>query len=152
MKRLSKVFRVQRPFTQSIPLERTPVEQHNHIYHRSPGFPTYSFLEQLQDLLSFTAIFEDLDNLVVNKDDRWLPYARSDNLYDEFQDGDWFLNGHPDVHDPEEFTIGLIIYTDKTAKGALNPTGMETVVFLLTLLQEQVCRRAGAWRPLVFIP
>jgi hypothetical protein len=54
MKRLSKLFSVPKPSIVSIPLERTVAEQDWDIFHRSPVFPVFSFVEQLQDLLSLT--------------------------------------------------------------------------------------------------
>jgi hypothetical protein len=76
---------------------------------------------QLQDLLSLTHIFEDFDNLVVNKDNSWVPYNHHDDNCVKMQDRDWFLNARDPEHDPQYFTLGIIIYTDKTGKGAVNP-------------------------------
>jgi hypothetical protein len=90
MLRLSNLFRVPKPTMLSIPLERTLREHHNHMYHQTPVFPTFSFVEQLQDLLSLSDIFQDLDDLVVNPVNRWHPYQRTDDTYEEIQDGDFF--------------------------------------------------------------
>jgi hypothetical protein len=86
-------------------------------------------VEQLQDLLSVTHVFKDLNNLVVNKENLWLPYNYQDDNYVEIQYGDWLLTACEPVHDPAFFTIGIIIYTDKTGKGAVNSNGMELLVF-----------------------
>jgi hypothetical protein len=153
MKRLSNLFRIPRPLMRSIPLERTLREQQQHIYHETPSFPTYSFIEQLQDLLSLSDIFQDLDNLVVNKDNRWHPYERNvDPANEEFQDAGWFQNANNPEYIEEEFTLGIVLYTDKTGVGALNPTGMEPLVFTLSLFPEHIRRRPECWRPLGFVP
>jgi hypothetical protein len=74
-------------------------------------------MEQLQHLFSFTHSFEDLDNMVVKKDNPWLRYnCQDDKNYVEMQDGDWFFNACDPVHDPDIFKIGIIIYMDKTGK------------------------------------
>ena len=74
MSHLSRLFCVPSPHMITIPLERTTsAEQLNDIYPRSPVFPHYSCLNQLQDLLSVSDIFCDLGNLVVNKDNPWSP-------------------------------------------------------------------------------
>jgi hypothetical protein len=53
MKDLKQLFVVPIPCMVAIPLERTLLlEQANAFYPHSPTFPTFSFLEQLQDLLS----------------------------------------------------------------------------------------------------
>ena len=83
-------------------------------------------------------VFSDLDNLVVNPQNPWLPYNRIGNHVVEMQDGDWFLNSHDPDFDPLFFDLGIILYTDKTGKGALNPHEMEPLVFTLTLLHESV--------------
>ena len=155
MSDLRNLFQV--PILQIVsnPLERTTTEQENGIYLHSPTFPTFSFLEQLQDLLSMSDIFQDLDNLVVNPDNPWLPYknADSDEIW-EFHDGDWFRNAATNLSetDPTIFDLGIILYTDKTGTGVLNPHGMEPVVFTLTLFTESVRQNPGVWRPLGFMP
>jgi hypothetical protein len=133
MKDLKSLFVVPVPRNIAIPLERTIFEQANGIYPRSPTFPTFSFLEQLQDLLSMSEVFRDLDNLVVNHDNPWLPYSPPDDVVEEMHDGDWFCNARTTPPDPMIFDLGIILYTDKTGKGQLNPHGMEPLVFTLTL-------------------
>jgi hypothetical protein len=81
-----------------------------------------------------------------------LPYNRSGNIVDEMQDGDCFQNSRNPDSDPLFFDLGLMLYTDKTGKGALNPHGMEPLVFTLTLLRESIRQRADCWRPLGFVP
>jgi hypothetical protein len=88
MKALSWLFHAPIPRTITVPLEHTLGEQSNDIYLRSPSFPTFSFLEQLQDLLSMSEIFSDLDNLVVNKKNPWLPCQRLGDNIEEMRDGD----------------------------------------------------------------
>ena len=83
MLRLSNLFHVPKLTMLSIPLEHTLREQQNHIYHQTPVFPAFSFVEQLQDLLSLSDVFQDLDNLVVNPVNRWHPYQRTDDTYEE---------------------------------------------------------------------
>jgi hypothetical protein len=152
MKDLSRLFHVPSPLPINIPLERTVMEQQNGEFPRSSSFPTFSFLEQLQDLLSMSDIFSDIGNLVVNPDDPWLPYKRSGSYVDEMQDAEWFLNAQNPDPNPIYFDLGLLLYTDKTGKGALNPHGMEPIVFTLTMLREAVRQRPECWRPLGFIP
>jgi hypothetical protein len=81
-----------------------------------------------------------------------LPYNRSGSHVDELQDGDWFLNACDPVPGPLYFDLGIILYTDKTGKGALNPHGMEPLVFTLSLLRESARQRPDCWRPLGFVP
>ena len=95
-----------------------------------------------------TDIFSNVDNLVVNPNNAWLPYNRIGHHVVELQDGDWFLNSNNPVLDPLFFDLGIILYTDKTGKSALNPHGMEPLVFTLSLLREFVCQRPDCWRPL----
>jgi hypothetical protein len=149
---LSRLFHVPSPRSITVPLERTLLEQANDEFPRSPSFPIFSFLDQLQDLLSMSEVFSDLDNLVVNPADPWLPYNRSGSHIDEMQDGDWFLNSRDPEPNPFFFDLGIILYTDKTGKGALNPHGMEPLVFTLTLLRESVRQGPDCWRPLGFVP
>ena len=135
-----------------ISLERTQTEQKNQEFPCSPSFPTFSFLDQLQDLLSMSDVFSDISNLVVHPENPWFPYNGICNHVEEMQDGDWFLNCHNPMFDPLYFDLGIILYTDKTGKGALNPHGMEPLVFTLTLLREFVRQRPDCWRPLGFVP
>jgi hypothetical protein len=153
MKDLKSLFRVPLPQMVSVPLERTLDEQRNGIFPRTPTFPVFSFIEQLQDLLSMSDVFRDIDNLHVNKANPWLPYDPGNDDVEEMQDGEWFRNScAPHSTDPIHFNIGIILYTDKTGKGELNPHGMEPVVFTLTLLRESVRRQPDCWRPLGFVP
>jgi hypothetical protein len=152
MKDLKQLFAVPVPRMVAIPLERTLLEQANAFYPRSPTFPTFSFLEQLQDLLSMSDIFRDIDNLVVNDDNPWLPYNPPGNRGDEMHDGDWFHNARCTPSDPMIFDLGIILYTDKTGMGQLNPHGMEPLVFTLTLFREHIRQRPDCWRPLGFVP
>lgn len=153
MKDLSNLFSVPVPHNIAIPLERTLSEQATDFYPRSPVFPTFSFLEQLQDLLSMSDIFRDVDNLVLNPNDPWLPYQSNINDFEEMHDGSWFQNGcSQSSDDPNLFNLGIILYTDKTGKGQVNPHGMEPVVFTLSLFREAVCQKPECWRPLGFVP
>ena len=67
MKDLKSLFRVPLPQMVSVPLERALDKQRNGIFPSTPTFPVFSFIEQLQDLLSMSDVFCDIDNLHVNK-------------------------------------------------------------------------------------
>ena len=98
-------------------------------------------------------VFRDIDNLHVNKANPWLPYDPGNDDVEEMQDSEWFRNScAPHSTDPIHLNLGIILYTDKTGKGELNPHGMEPVVFTLTLLRESVRRQPDCWRPLGFVP
>jgi hypothetical protein len=131
MKDLKNLLQVPIPQTVSIPLEHTRYLNKKMEYICSPTFPTFSFLEQLQDLLSMSDIFQDLDNLVGNPDNPWLPYKADVNEIWGFHDGDWFRNAATKLSklDPIIFDLGIIICMDKTGTGVLNPNGIESVVF-----------------------
>ena len=110
----------------SVPLERTPDEKKNNVSVVSPPFPLWIFAEQLQDLLSDSSIFGNLDNLCVDANDRWAPHASKQGCRTEIQDGNWFQNCIPESrknnnHTKDSFYFGIEIYTDKTGKGQLNP-------------------------------
>ena len=48
-------------------------------------------------------IFSDMDNLIVDPENPWLPYNQTGNHVDELQDGDWFLNSRNHAPNPLYF-------------------------------------------------
>jgi hypothetical protein len=60
----------------------------NSIFPCTPTFPIVSFLEQLQEFLSMSDVFQNIENLHVNKDNPCLPYNPSDDDHEEMQDGE----------------------------------------------------------------
>jgi len=71
MRRISQMFpSLATPISVTISHERTPDELNSGAERPSLTFPKFPFLGQLQDLLD-DHVFSDLQNLVLDPDDRW---------------------------------------------------------------------------------
>ena len=156
-----------KPVLKRVPLETVSINaqlRHNPSFKMSPPIPVYSFLKQLQDLLS-DPLFRDITNLDVDPNDRWRPFPATTSSREA--NGDWRLNDNSEVKDgewqfncnrrfgphlPAEFHVFCIFYTDKTGKGAVAPISMEPFVFTLSLIKEEARRSHRSWRPLGFVP
>jgi len=102
---------------------------------------TYNFKEQLKDLLSDRESLGDLNNLVINPEDRWSPHkppTDGANL-DEVFDGKWHRGtAHMDFLLTAEsklaFWIPTIICTNKTGTDVHQQHGLEPAIFAALLL------------------
>ena len=163
LKRTTRLFHCPTPNVVSIPMERSKKEIAADIIAKSPSFPVYNFVQQLQDLLNDEA-FSDLDNLVINRSNPWGPYTRGsstfvdandDTIYAEVHDGTWYQNICKDnVNWHEEFVLGLHFNVDKTGAtgNAFQRHSSEPFMFTLSIFTEECKHKPHLWRPLGFIP
>jgi len=147
----------------NIPLETTPsnkdpLQQRRHL-HNVVQATTYDFKEQLKDLLSDRELFGDLNNLVINPEDRWSPHkppTDGANL-DEVFDGKWHQDTvHVDVQVTVDgkltFWLPTIICINKTGTDACQRHGLEPAIFAALLLHQSVHNSPATWCILGFIP
>ena len=137
IRRICKMFpSLPTPISVSITHERTVQEMNNGVERPSLTFPKFSFLGQLQDLLD-EHVFSDLQNLVVDPDNRWDHYKANScpHSEDEIQDGRWFQNivqkvhRYPETDSIKNFVFGIQGYVDKTGTDAYQRTAVEPFVF-----------------------
>ena len=147
---LSKLFdNVPKPVVNDIYLD---------IAKKTIQIPTYDFKAQLQSLLNMD-VFSDINNLVVNHDDPLSPYIASHNKF-EMQDGEVYQNivseckDNPKFNEKEDFIFGLIFYIDKSfARNDMKQkTGIEPLMFTVSLLNKKQRGKAHHWKPLGYIP
>ena len=160
-----KLFPVPTPTMMSVPYEGIN-ESGELSVCKSPVFPVFNFLDQLQDLLD-DEVFSDLRNLVVNPDDPWgnfIPgksrtFEDSPDVdscrVDEIHDGAWYQNIQKaaDVG-PYEFILGVQFNVDKTGAigDAFQRHSSEPFMFTLSILNEDAKRKPHLWKPLGFLP
>jgi hypothetical protein len=117
----------------------------------------------VEHLLSNHRLFSNLDNLVVNKDDPWLPFTSPD--LDDVCSGGWYRdtvaqvklkNGLGDDMMDENGMLVLInpllIYGDKTGGDSFQRFSMEPWVVTMALFRRFIRYHPWAWRLLGFIP
>ena len=160
LKRISDMFPAL-PMPISVPIthERTLSEMKAGVERPSLSFPIFSFLGQLQDLLD-DHVFSDIQNLVVDPNDRWAYYKRNScpHLQEEIQDGNWFQNiiqnidSHPCPVEENDFVFGIQGYIDKTGTDAYQRNSVEPFVFTLTILSNQLRNTSKYWRVLALLP
>ena len=160
IKRIKKMFpTLPVPISVTINHERTIQEIRAGVERPSISFPIFSFLGQLNDLLS-DHVFSQMDNLVIDPSNRWGHYQRNScpHLCDEIQDGDCFqhivqsVESNPSTLGIKEFIFGIQSYVDKTGTDALQRTSVEPLVFTLTLLSNQIRNQPKYWRVLALLP
>ncbi len=142
----------------------TTKEFKNGIYPKSPVFPVFPFANSLQSLLNDSAIFSNLDNLVIlDSSNRWSSPLNSFSGYGHMpfsmQEGAWqssfnesFLSDNWLQKNTTYFRLDYCLYTDKTGVDAYSRHGLEPVVFSLTLLNEFVRNKSTSWRHILFMP
>ena len=160
IRRICKMFpSLPTPISVSITHERTVQEMNNGVERPSLTFPKFSFLGQLQDLLD-EHVFSDLQNLVVDPDNRWDHYKANScpHSEDEIQDGRWFQNivqkvhRYPETDSIKNFVFGIQGYVDKTGTDAYQRTAVEPFVFTLTLFTNQIRNSDVYWRVMALLP
>ena len=111
------------------------------------------------DLLGDRGIFGDLNNLVVNKEDPFLPYIPRDGG-DEVLDGSWSRNTRErmkkydkDPFNPYlEYMLDMILYYDKTGTTGNQRYPLEPFVFTLSIIRRKLRNNSRSWRPFGFMP
>lgn len=121
---------------------------------------SFSARNMILDLLSDTNVFGDLDNLVVNRTNPFLPYENPTGISDEMLDGSWYkdtiarLKDHaedPLVEDME-FVLPLVMYVDKTGTSINQRYPLEPFIFTTAIIRRSLRNLPSSWRPLGFIP
>lgn len=160
LRRISKFFPlIPTPEAITVTHERTANEMSSGIERPSLTFPRFSFIGQLQDLLD-DHVFSDLQNLVVDPDNRWDHYRPNScpHSTDEIQDGLWFQGIVEQVKkdtSPEhinDFIFGIQGYADKTGTDAYQRTSAEPLVITLTLFTNGIRNQDKYWRVLALLP
>lgn len=112
------------------------------------------------DLLGDTSIFGDLDNLVVNKDNPFMPYRNTSQISDELLDGTWWtdtlarlkLHAMDPFIDEVEFILPIIFYVDKTGYTLNQRFSLEPFIMTTAIIRKFLRNHPKAWRPVGFIP
>jgi hypothetical protein len=158
VKRLKKRFPAPEPTVTTMQLEtessQRPLQPHGeerqtvNIYH-------WDFVSQLQDLLADHHLFGDLDNLVVNSVDEFLPYPDDPNEpIDEVLTGRWYQKYVVEAmtNCDRQFIIPIIMAIDKTPIAGNGRYSLEPLMFTTALLKNCVRENPRAWRHLGLVP
>lgn len=131
--------------------------------------PTFSFLEQVLDLMS-SRIFSSIEHCCVNANEtnRYKKYMNpKKDGYSEMTSGDWYKKTateffrkegstyiHPETGQVyENFVIPVIFYNDKTGVSAMEGSySLEPFMFTLGIIKRNIRELKDAWRHLGFIP
>ena len=121
----------------------------------------WHFAERMKQLHNDRSIFGDLNNLVVNRDDPFLPYSPHKRQLDEVLDGSWYRETIKMYGvDKQKETAGkvidflspAIIYLDKTGQDAYQRYSKEPMVVTSAVIRRRVRYRHWAWLPFAFVP
>ena len=104
------------------------------------------------DILDDVDLFSDLRNVVVNKDDPFLPYHPPPGKHDELMDADFVHTIYNTKQiGNDTILIPLICYTDKTAVTMNQRIGVEPVLLALGNLSKNARYLYENVRPIGFI-
>jgi hypothetical protein len=147
MKRIARITPSPPPETITVQLESNTLT----------NIQRFDFLKSLQCHLLRSDLYGNLDQLVVNKTDRWLPPIWDGTMNGDITDGKWhqrtFRNLPVPPNDPyQPFHLGLRIYTDKTGNDTRESFALEPVVMSTTLLKEDFNSDATSFFTLGYIP
>ena len=114
----------------------------------------FDFVEQLKDLLSDHHIFGNLDNLDVNKANRFGKFERNDGRVHEVNSGSWYNEAYAHlIDDPDnEFLLPIIFYVDKTGTDIMQRHGLEPLLFTTSIISLKARQDVRCWRTLGLIP
>ncbi len=112
------------------------------------------------DLLEDDEIFGNLDNLVVNKKNPYMPYENTGDVSEEVLDGSWYSDTIKRLeNDPEdpfkrevEFILPIMMYVDKTGTSMNQRYPLEPFIFTTAIIRRKLRNKPTSWRPLGFIP
>lgn len=137
-------------------------EKKHGLFPKSPLIPVFPFSENLQSLLNDSSIFSSLENLIVDRTQRWnniADFIPASSMPTSIHHGAWrraynnsFLHNPSILETGHHFRLDLCLYTDKTGVDAYSRHGLEPVVFSLTILNETVRNRPDSWRHMLFVP
>jgi hypothetical protein len=121
---------------------------------------SYNAKNMIIDLLQDTTIFGDMANLVVNKENPFLPYKNTDGICDEILDGSWYgetvqrLKAHKadPFKEDFEFVLPLVMYVDKTGTTMNQRYPLEPFIFTTAVIRRRLRNLPTSWRPLGLIP
>jgi hypothetical protein len=120
----------------------------------------FNVKKNLLDILDDRDVFCHLPNLVVNRDNPFLPYQNYSGLADEILDGTWYkdtiarlrLYEKDPFVDGIDFPLPIILYCDKTGTSINQRYPLEPFLFTLCIIRRQVRNSPRCWRPAGFIP
>lgn len=123
---------------------------------------TLDFWEQMKDILNDIDIFGDLNNLVVNDQDRWqgyLPKQGDDGSFhylDEINDGTWYQESYSrleiDPNSKNQFLLPFALYVDKTGTSHNQRQGLEPVMIIPTICVRRIRNQSCNWRCIGYLP
>ena len=135
------------------------VSDHNALHSRRRDVLNcvrYCVRKNTIDLLNDRGLFGNLDNLVVNTTDPFLPY---NGQCDEILGGSWHRNTIQRLKTSEhgfnerlEFKLDYIFYADKTGTCDNQRYPLEPFMFTFAIFRRKIRNNPRAWRPLGFIP
>jgi hypothetical protein len=119
--------------------------------------PSFSFLEQLQDLIS-SSEFQSIKNLVVNKEPscmfgKYVTPPGHEQL--EVHSGSWYNRTYDKLITNPKLEVlmpPIIFYIDKTGTDVMQRFPLEPLMFTTTLLKREIRETASSWRHLGFVP
>ena len=123
----------------------------------------YSFLEQVEDLLTDHTIFSDPANftgVVSDLDNPFEEWGPKDGSLDEIVSGTWYKDTYAqakaiqDIEYPNEpfLVIPVVLYMDKTGLDKSNRIAMEPVLLMLGILNRAARNKDNAKRLLGYLP
>ena len=125
----------------------------------------FRFVEQLQRLLDTHSLFGQKDNLVLNSECPWLPYAPgADEPTDDVLSGEWYsrtvkslgldrLKTKADwVAADKPFLLPLILYVDKTGTDMMCRYSLEPFIFTVAILSRELRNLSMSWTHFGFVP
>jgi len=118
--------------------------------------PHFDILSQIRDLLG-SFVFNDVDNLCVNKDpaQRYNVFAATnDDRYVEMCAQEWYQRTYQEfIKDPKkQFLLPLIFYVDETGTDVFQRYPLEPLMFTFAILRNFIRERSSSWRHAGFIP
>ena len=120
---------------------------------------SFNIEKYILDLLDDRAIFGNVNNLVVNGDDPFLPYLNTTGSADEIMDGSWYPDTLERLTEPPrqfcpnmEFLFPIVVYLDKTGTALNQRYPLEPVLFTTAIIRRALRNCPRAWRPVGFIP
>jgi Plavaka transposase len=134
----------------------TPVPTCVEVPSSRSCLPKFSFLEQLQDIMS-SSQFQWSQNLVVNNEPslmfgKYVAPAGQEQL--EVHSGGWYNRTYDHLITTPHLDVlmPIIFYIDKTGTDVMQRFPLEPLMFTTTLFKHEIREKASSWRHLGFVP
>jgi hypothetical protein len=117
----------------------------------------FNLVKNIKDQLSMRPVFGNLDNLVINRNNRWDLYWSHPADNDEIMDGSWYQTSNHRLlaagfNQRTDFRLAFMVYCDKTGCDVNQRYPLEPFIMCPVMIRRKLRYVPMTWRAVAFVP